>query len=390
MNEILLEYYQGRPKELIKCEGYLREIIAAIKKDHQEQTNIFRSRNVYRNSPIVDKLCVELANFFNVEKVNIYFHSGSINAYTVTTTIMSTSSSRKRSLDAGTKLNSIFHIVVYENVIYHANLTEQELLACILHEIGHNYYYCPISSALTVIVAIIFSPMVILGKLIGAGLFKLNDRINDIIKEHLPLLFNAIELFNNVSFQLNSFFPGTIYLLSKLSECISTGRLPIPTPQSILLYGGEKGADSFAARYGYGAELITGLEKFNTAEGLYSHKFRKSMGPFGSLLEDLTTVEIDLLAGIFSDPHPSNVQRANAICKKLEADLANNDYPPAMKKDLQKEIDTCKKVSQRMLDPKYGGDIKVRKVWYDTLNGITNGHSDLREIFNFYFDTTRF
>ena len=47
MNEILLEYYQGRPKELIKCEGYIREIIKLIREDH-DGINPMRSRQVYR------------------------------------------------------------------------------------------------------------------------------------------------------------------------------------------------------------------------------------------------------------------------------------------------------------------------------------------------------
>ena len=82
MNEILLEYYAGKPKEFIKCEGYLREIIKLIKEDH-ESMNPIRNRNVYRDAEPCKKLEQELAKFFKVSEIKIYWNTGTINAYTL-------------------------------------------------------------------------------------------------------------------------------------------------------------------------------------------------------------------------------------------------------------------------------------------------------------------
>jgi hypothetical protein len=83
------------------------------------------------------------------------------------------------------------------------------------------------------------------------------------------------------------------------------------------------------------------------------------------------------------DAHPNNNQRASSMLKKLERDLKSNDYPPEMKAELEAEIKRMKKVYQNMNANE--GNTAIRKGWYDSLDAFTNGHSDIREIFDAFY-----
>ena len=86
------------------------------------------------------------------------------------------------------------------------------------------------------------------------------------------------------------------------------------------------------------------------------------------------------------DPHPSNNQRAASMLKKLQKDLDSGDYPPEMKRDLQKEIDRMQKAFDTVNDSNVQSNVQIKKTWYEIMNQITKNHTDLREIFNFYFE----
>ena len=57
-----------------------------------------------------------------------------------------------------------------------------------------------------------------------------------------------------------------------------------------------------------------------------------------------------------------------------------------MKRDLQKEIDRMQKMFDVVNDPNVKSNVEVRKAWYEIMNHITKNHTDVREIFNFYFE----
>lgn len=386
MNEILLEYYAGRPKELIKCEEYLADIIKDIKRDHASISPT-RTRHVHRNSKSAQKLEETLANFFKVESVTIYWQSGKINAATLSPMAVMIPD-YKAKYEAGQKSSLRMHIRIYENLVYKAGLTEAELLACILHEIGHNFYYCPIMVACEIFYVVATLPMGVIHKLIAKGLIKLNDFIEDAIKQHLPFVYNLMNTYMDIVSEINYFFKPVGVLAAMAKTLVGDGGRSalIALPK----YGGEKGADSMAAKYGYGPELASGLHKMENPENMLATRMNDSMGAFGTIMSDLTILGVDLVAGMTLDPHPNNNQRAASMLKKLKNDLKTGDYPPAMKKDLEAEIKRMEEAYEAINDPRRGKDPSVRKAWYRFIDGMTKGHSDLREVFNFYYDSYNF
>ena len=390
MNEILLEYYAGKPKEFIKCEGYLREIIKLIKEDH-ESMNPIRNRNVYRDAEPCKKLEQELAKFFKVSEIKIYWNTGTINAYTLPG-FSFTAMDRRRNYLSGKFQNIRMYLCIYEDLVYKANLTEQELMAVILHEIGHNFYYCPITAGFELYYAVMSLGLGPIIALISRALsYQLPNLVADFIKKNLPMIANIEDAFSDIFANVNSIvspFVGVgnlaFYLASRLLSIVRNPAGEIIN--SITGYGNEKAADSLAAKYGYGPEQASALHKMTLPENLIGSKMLKSMGPFGSIIDDTNKIMADIVYGMTLDPHPSNNQRAASMLKKLQKDLDSGDYPPEAKRDLQKEIDRMQKAFDVVNDSNVQSNVQIKKAWYEILNQITKNHTDLREMFNFYFE----
>ena len=124
MNEILLEYYQGKTKELIRCEGYLREIINIANSD--KESGILGDNELTKRNPWNQKLEKELKDFFNVKSVNIYWKDGTMNAGTYKPCVLLIPE-YKDSFSRGSTSNLKMHIVMYTDLITKAKLNEQEL-----------------------------------------------------------------------------------------------------------------------------------------------------------------------------------------------------------------------------------------------------------------------
>lgn len=387
MNNILLEYYAGRPKELIKCEGYLAEIVKDIKRDHQNVSPT-RTRHVHRDSKAARNLEEALADFFKVEKVTIYWQSHQMNAGTWKPMAM-TIPDRKSKYMAGQKSTLKMYICVDENLVYKAGLNEAELLAFILHEIGHNFYYCPIMVACEAIYVVCTLPFGLISGAINKGLALAGNYVADAIKRHIPFVYNLMNVCVDFLNEFNEIFKPITMGLNSL--VVMSGQYATQSPLVALpAYGGEKGADSFAAKYGYGPEMASGLHKCEEPEHMLASRMFEGTGSFGTVMRDLTNLSCDFVGAMILDPHPNTNQRAAATLKKLEADLKKGDYPPAMKKDLEAEIKRMREVYETLNDPKRGGDPAVRKAWYTFVDDMTGGYSDLRELLNFYYDSYRF
>ena len=177
----------------------------------------------------------------------------------------------------------------------------------------------------------------------------------------------------------------------------------IPNPQAIVRnttmnlsnpvsalgrYGGERGADSFAAKYGYGAEQISALKKLSRPENVGAVKVLNSMGGFGDFVMDYNEIITDLFGMLSLDPHPNNDVRAQVMIRKLKRDLDSGYYPPELKSDLQKEIVRLEKIHKTINDNK--SNVEIKKAWYNMLNFLTNGHSNIQEILNSYYEENEF
>lgn len=392
-NQILLEYFAGRPKELEKCEEYLREIIAIIKAEHEDTTKIHRERQTYRTCQANSKLEYELSKFFKVKAIHIFWNNGSLNASTLAPLVLFRPK-YKKNLEKGSYSSMSADILLCEELVYMADLNERELLAIILHEIGHCFYWCPVSIAFTTVFLVTNLPFNIIKLFIQLTLGKSALRMGDFIKRNFPIIYNLV---NIVTDMINELMQWVVQItpLKALKnvvgrilsgDIIEKGTSPMVVPD----YGSEKGADSFAARYGYGAELIIALKKLerpvNSGAIQSMHKF----GTFGDIIMDISTISCDLVSMMTLDPHPSSSQRALSMIKKLKHDLDNYDFPPEMEETLRDEIARLEKAYNVLQDPENGGSVAIKRAWYTVLDHITKGHTDFRELLNFYFDSFRF
>ena len=373
--QIVMETYVGKPKEFIECEKYIDEIIREIDEDHSP-LNLTRSRNVYRENPYCAKLENTLTKFFNVKKIRIFWKNGSINAFTIPSSSIITCMRRNKKDFS----NAVFNICVYEELVYYAELTASEILAVILHEIGHCFYVSPLL-IINELLTIPTLPISLLFKLLLIG----NLNINNFLKKNLPFISNISTLFGDIKTQYYQILKLDIRRFNPI-RVIQNIRNPILSIReyvsSVAKYGSERGADSLAAKYGYGVDRASALRKITRAEGTIAGTIRNDTF-FGSIFGDISEITIDLFAMMTLDEHPNNDQRVNSMIKKLERDLNNGDYPPKVKKELEMEIERLKDAHKELNDN--DKRVSIKKVYYNIINTITNDHSDIRELLDKFY-----
>lgn len=391
--DIILEAYAGKTKELIKCEGYLRNIINELTIEHDAMLKnpLTTEKHITKDFKYNKLLEQELTDFFKVKNVNIWWQGGDPNGYTTPTMSILIADHKQKYLN-GDLSDAKIDIVVYEEVVTLANLTEQEILAMILHEIGHNFYLCPITMGIELFVSIMSFPASIVGFVINRLIGSLTRNVVDLVKKHMPSLFSTVQLFNQFTYQVGQFVMP-ISLVKRLSKRISnTVKDPVGyVAKAITGYGNEVGADSMAAKYGYGPEQASALRKMtdpkNTALGKLESSDKSGVVGFAN---DFALLGLDLVALLSGDPHPNNDQRASNMLKKLKRDLASGDYPPELKKDLQNEIDRMEDVYKTINKNNSSSNLQLKKSYYQIINKLTNGNSDIRQIFSFYFNSFGF
>ena len=375
----VLEYYQGKSKELRRCEEYCSNIVKKLGDDTSD-FNLTKTP-LASNDPDVQKLERELAQFFKVNKLRIYWYgSNSVNAFTLPNSCITRETARKNLLD-GKGSNMNINIFVHTNTITMTGMNGDELLAIILHEIGHNFSYCPVSAFFDIFSWISTYGLLPIIQLIVKGALIAKAEVIDFVRKHIPVVSNIVDVYNRWSLEFSYFYRPFIAPLKVMKSV---------NPMNILGYGREKEADSFAAMYGYGNQIATALKKMNVPKDTVYGKFANASG-VSKVFADIIELECTLIQGLTLEPHPTNDQRAAAIIKKLKADLASGDYPREVKKELEEEIKQLEKTHKtiNVINEDVNGP-NIRQGIFDVVNKVTDNKSDLREIFNFYFDSYRF
>ena len=104
----------------------------------------------------------------------------------------------------------------------------------------------------------------------------------------------------------------------------------------------EKFADQFVAMYGYGNDFITAFTKMDYSYGPIEDKLKNV--PIINILVGLNKIyDRYLVRSIGLDEHPAVKSRMMSQITQLEGELKNQDMSPEMRKDIQKQIDMCKK-----------------------------------------------
>ena len=386
-NELFMEAYYGKLPEFEEIEMLFDSIIKRARADGYDS-----NPNKYAETKKIEKI---FAKVFGLKKMVLYWIPSNVKkAYTVTIqSILLFGESKdyiEKRTDRGfydTSGRSVFTVYAYTGLLQKdINLSAHELTAILLHEFGHNFDYSKyhmISFLLDVMIDPTFIYTVNANKTIED-----HNKIKDEYLKNTKKYWNKIyaskperkrkdrEYKRAMEKALRTgMFQKTIRFIA------STLTLPfilvISLPVQLLSLDGKKGelfADSFATAYGYGSDLISGLEKpGNTTIPI---KHTKAL----DILRDLNSCMDEIFNGIL-EIHGSNQERCRATIKKLEADIKSGDYPPELKEELYLELDKIKEKYRQMMSISPEDTDKIQKVWRKICNIIFRGAPNIAKFF---------
>ena len=334
-NELFMEAYYGKLPEFEEIEMLFDSIIKRARADGYDS-----NPNKYVETKKIEKI---FAKVFGLKKMVLYWIPSNVkNAYTVTIqSILLFGESKdyiEKRTDRGfydTSGRSVFTVYAYTGLLQKdINLSAHELTAILLHEFGHNFDYSKYHM-ISFLVDCLVNPGY-------ANSIENNKSIEDHNKIKDEYLKNTKKYWNKIYASKperkrkdqeykramekalrTGMFQKTIRFIA------STLTLPfiliISLPVQLLSLDGKKGelfADSFATSYGYGSDLITGLEKLGDVSKI---KVEHSKGL--DIMRDLNNCMDEIFIGLL-EIHGTTQERCNETIKKLEADIRSSDFPP--------------------------------------------------------------
>ena len=244
------------------------------------------------------------------------------------------------------------YIQMDQNLITDCNLTASEVLAVILHEVGHNFDYSPAQVFLVWynFIANLLSNHALeyLAKTVtqeyGRGVMMTIDNINDYLYNTAPSIGNMLRRIGKTGFNVLKF-------LQAIGSPLAITMVPLYMLCTPFLYltntftrKGEVYADSFAASYGYGPECISALEK------IYAFVNTKDTdNGFMQFFYDMALFHNEVIC-FASGGHRTNQQRMLSMIDKLEDDLKNNIVDPSDKKELEAELKRAKDMYNKLIN----------------------------------------
>lgn len=332
----------------------------------------------------------------------------------------------------GSNVNAV--IAVYSDLVFNPYYTNEEAFAIFLHEVGHNFQNAvnrtvfsltAATSLFEILIGLMRYPGEELLTLFAAsdpGKKSLNNFLNDIMdNKAMQCIYTVTSMLlyvgtsiKNIIFDIVQFTARPVGLIFGALYNLLPFLLEIVTGTHFRDYYGERFADGFAASYGFGEALASGLKKFDGMNYATSQIMSDNImcTPIIGHLYVLACMPGLMLWSII-DCHPSTEDRCKSIIKDLRYDLNDPSTPPALKKQLEKEIDDyeaamseyfkeTKKfykpsavpaVMQELIYNKLGGSakLKISELPYKMKGGFRssnyNSNQELKEAYNFISNT---
>ena len=242
-------------------------------------------------------------------------------------------------------------IIMITEGLFFGDFTDAEVVAILLHEIGHNFdssFYGHLTPftfldlTLGVITALVFNNNIsaLLGAIIATtgGRRMVSTSINTLMASKFWCIVDWFSFINKMQLNLvrQLFKPVfTIMNVVKVGAYVASG-LAWLNAYYIMCgsYTRENIADRFAAMYGYGPEAASADIKFDNPVG--TEKILDRIPVVGSIY-GLFTVAASVLF-TFVDPHPVTSARVNSYISLIEHDLKNSDLDEKTKKCIREDI----------------------------------------------------
>lgn len=258
-------------------------------------------------------------------------------------------------------------VMMSTGIFCNPDITDREVVAIILHEIGHNFTSAidHVSNLLVLPTRLLYTiaalmnymtliedpdkyvKQVISGTNVTLSAYnKINDKINKnapwfkegahIFGKYVSILrdlgIEILTFLNNISTLSNPLIGIATTLITKISQIT-----PFTFFNVYKGYRDEKFADAFATSYGYGPDLATGLDKLgNHGSGLFANQMFNDFPLIGTIL-NLYKIPTQTISYLF-DAHPKTLARINNQLDYCKMELDNADLDPKMEKELRKNI----------------------------------------------------
>lgn len=379
---VLLEGYRGKDVTLVKVEKILDEICDDIRNSdfNDIRTKVIKT---FSNDPRVNEVEKLLAKKFKAKKFELHLYDDLItnrmfgtNGFTMPQTFASFGAE-----DDGLSTGMLVYVNVAQNLIYKCDLSGGELLAIIIHEVGHNVrrdWLRRVNNVVTTIMDPMVAGVIQTGiwqELMMKGPRVLDKSTPQLMKDInkkiriLSNLFNGIKKYDTILHNIILILQNPLKLMNLIN--------PISYIDG---YIEEKYADSLATSFGYGYELSTALYKFDNL----SHVMKIDDTPTpAAVVEDFLIRTMSILFSPI-DVHPAEAIRINSQIKYMKKQLNDPKIPKVKKKELEESLDNMEKFMQgTYLNPKYEHNKKkpLTFVWNVLVHKI-NGLADIREMLN--------
>ena len=382
MNDnIFLESYLGKDSLLLECESILDKMIPIIRNNPTE--NISKSQ-------LNKQLEQTLAKKFGIKKVTIYWSNKKlINAFTIVnshavgTTMGKSTKMKKGKQYYDTDGTEVLSIIVMRQFVYgYENITGAQLLALILHEIGHNFEFTTYNSLTFLFSIMKDSNTTVLNEILGSNTLKgfttVVNTLPDRIINANPKISKLAHTVGNF-FQLASDYLGLV--VSPISLPVAAiGYILLSPIAGILTFvprKHEEYADSFAAMYGYAPDLAEVfayiIDGFNT-----DVRSAVSGNKFLSVLYDMGRCSSMIMFSM-SD-HSSNEQRIKKMMNKLKSDIDSLDYPESAKAALYADYKKIEMTYKSLITKTENEKLVITKTMLSISHNMFKDYDDLQYI----------
>lgn len=395
-NELLDEAtYYGRNKNLIECEKQLQIIINQVHKSpvffggktcgnafHRiekllEETFGFESVLINDSAMLFEYFQLTGSAGFTIPIVNI-FKYGKFNTslgHPVEAIVIDRNHKATR-IKNGKGWHLRMCIGCFDFMNYGENsLTAREILAVILHEIGHNFYndpgretigellkiaYCFTIPDITAIQVVSMYGRAQVGQILNQIIFDCIDSvpgIRQLVSPIISAMSAGLSTIQSITTPIEVMKRPIVLIslicLGNVGDTIArTLKQLNPFEYAIgaIRYDGEKYADAFATAYGYGADVFSALQKIERNTVSVSATFIPNPEAINGFLQAIYGIlKIVYLPISMFDEHPDNIARnKNTISYMEEVDA--NKLPPSLKKEYLKELEKMKQERLNITD----------------------------------------
>lgn len=406
--DILTEAYYGKKLEFKKIEELLDIIIQKCYniKNGTGDININNSKELSQIESLFEKA-------FGMGEMHITFYTfsalfGSGNLGPNACTLPSYLSYFKDKRNGKERIDDdlVCNVWVDTKLITELELSSGELMAIILHEVGHCYN------------ASLFA---LLSKIpLQMTLYKRGDEYWT--KTNIPatvttmaqqiLFFDGLKLgrlFNEIDKMVQKLIESNVILAKSINGIIRgisnfaglqrvfkiyshrqfsmIGLFRAIQPGSLFGYSDEKFSDSFATAYGYGKETIIAHHKLQQNKHLIVNNVGEKI-PVLNIGIDFVKAA-NMISIIPIDPHPDSAIRMQSQINKLKRDLKDPNLDPKIKKELMDNLNEMEDYVDNVI---LNGEENLKQgklftlIYNYIMMKVFKGKADIREIFEIVYN----